>query len=93
MPTLAAPTSLAAPDEQGAASLIEIGLGERKCFLDAQPRSPQDHDQPAQPTAVRVATGGAHDGDDLLDLRWIGRVVQTLVVWRATGVEAWHRCR
>jgi hypothetical protein len=71
---LAATASLAAPDEQGAASLIEIGLGERQRFLDAQPSSLQDHDQPAQPAAVRVVAGGAHHGDDLLHLRRIARV-------------------
>jgi hypothetical protein len=39
--------------------LIEIGLGERECLLDAQPGSPQDHNQGAEPAAVRVVTGGA----------------------------------
>jgi hypothetical protein len=79
---LATPAALAASDEQRAASLVEIGLGKGKPFLDAQPRSPQDHDQRAQPAAVRVVTGGPHDGDVLLDLRPIGRTAQTLVVAR-----------
>jgi hypothetical protein len=55
------------PDEHGAAVLIEIGLGERKRFLDAQPGAPQDHDEPtdylrwvrrvAQTLVVRRTTG------------------------------------
>jgi len=35
------------PDEQGAASLIEIGLGKGEHLLDVQSGSPKDHDQPA----------------------------------------------
>jgi hypothetical protein len=42
---------------------------------------------------VRTVTGGAHDGDDLLHLRWIGRIAQILVAGRATGVESRHRRR
>jgi hypothetical protein len=37
---LATPSSLATTDEQGTASLIEIGLGKGERFLDAQPGSP-----------------------------------------------------
>jgi hypothetical protein len=75
---LAAPSALATPNEQGAAALIKIGLGEGERFLDAQPGAPQDHDQSAWRVAVRVVTGGAHDGDDLID-RWrIGGIAQAL---------------
>src|SRR4051812_9820281 len=49
---LSALSALAAADEQRAASLIEVRLGERERFLDAQPGSPEDHDQSAQPAAV-----------------------------------------
>ena len=87
---LAAASALAAAHEQRAAALIEIGLGERERLVDAQPGPPQHHDQAAQPAAVRVVAGRAHDRDDLLDLRRIGRVAQTLVARRATGVEAGH---
>jgi hypothetical protein len=52
--------------------LIEIGLSQGERFLDAQSGSPQDHNQPAQPAAVRVVTSGAHHGDDLFHLRRIG---------------------
>jgi hypothetical protein len=47
MPDLASAAALAAADEQRAAALVKIGLGERECFLDAQPGSPQDHNQRA----------------------------------------------
>jgi hypothetical protein len=54
--------------------MIEIGFGEGERFLGAQPGAPRDHDQAAQPAAVRAIAGGAHDGDDLLILRRIGWV-------------------
>jgi hypothetical protein len=59
--------------------------------VDPQSRTPENHDQAAQPTAVRTVSGRAHDGDDLLDLGWIGGVAQALVARRATGVKAGHR--
>jgi hypothetical protein len=55
-----------------------------------QPGTPEDHDQAAQPTAMLAVTGGAHDGDDLLDLGWIGGVAQTLAGRRPTVVESRH---
>jgi hypothetical protein len=70
---LAAAYALAAPHEQGTATGIEVGLGERERLVDAQSGAPQAHDQPAQPTPLRVVTGGAPDRDDLLDLGRIGR--------------------
>jgi hypothetical protein len=90
---LATPSSLAATDEQGTASLIEVGLSKGQRFLNAQPGSPQDHDQPTQPTAVRTVTGGAHDDNDLFHLRRISRMAQTLVARRSTGMESRHRRR
>jgi len=33
-------------------------------------------------------SAGAHDGDDLFDLRGIGGIAQPLVVRRSTGVES-----
>jgi hypothetical protein len=58
-----------------------------------RPVSPHDHNQSPQPTAVRAVPGGAHDGDDLFNLRRIGRVTQTFVAGRVTGMEARHRRR
>lgn len=52
--------------------------------MDAQPRSPQDDDQPAEAAAVRAVSGGADNGDDLLDLRRIRRVAQSFVTRRPT---------
>jgi hypothetical protein len=34
---------------------------------------------PRSPAAIRPVADGAHHGDDLFDLRRIGRVAQTLV--------------
>jgi hypothetical protein len=68
-----------------------IALGKRERLLDAQPGPPHDHDQSTQPATVRVVAGGAHDRDDLLDLRRIGRLAQTLVAWSVAGVECRQR--
>jgi hypothetical protein len=70
--------------------LIEIGLAQRERFLDAQPGPLEDHDQAAQAASVGVVAGGAHHGDELLDLRRIGRIAKAFVVRRLTGVEAGH---
>src|SRR5829696_8734219 len=43
--------------------------------------------------AVGSAAGGAHDGDDLFDLRRVGRVAQTLIGWRVPGMESRQRRR
>jgi hypothetical protein len=85
-----APSALAAPHQQRAAALIEIGLYERERLLDAEPGAPQDHDQAVKPAAVGKITRRPHDGDDLLDLGRIRRGTLTLVPWRSTGVESRH---
>jgi len=89
----AAASALAASDDQRPASLIEIALSEIERLLDAQPGPPEDHDETAEPAAVHAVSGGVHDGDDLLDLRRMGRVAQTLVTRRAASVESRHRRR
>jgi hypothetical protein len=81
---LAASSAFATSDEQSAAAAIEIGFGEAEGFLDAQPGAREDDD----PTAA--VAGGAHDGDDLLHPRRVGRVAQPLVAWWATGAERRH---
>jgi hypothetical protein len=82
---------LAPTHEQRAAPVIEIAFGERQRFLDTQPGAPKDHDQATQASPMRVVPVRAHDGDDLLDLRWIGGIAETLVPRRSAGVEAGHR--
>ena len=72
--------------------MIEVGFGEGQGLVDAGAGSPQDHDQSAEPAAVRAVAGGAHDGDDLLDLGRVGGVALALVAWRAAGVKPRHRC-
>ena len=88
---LAAAPALAAANEDRAAARVEVGLGERERFVDPQAGAPEHDDQPAQPLAVQRVAGGAHDRDDLLDRRRIGRVAHALVARRAAGVEAGHR--
>jgi hypothetical protein len=51
------------------------------------------HDQSAQAAAVRAIPGGAHDGDNLFDLRRVGREAETRVSSCVTGVEIRQRCR
>ena len=90
---LAAAAALAAADEHCAAAGVEVGLGERERFVDAQPGAPEHDDQPAYPQAVRRGAGLSHDGDDLLDGGWIGGIAAALVARRSAGVEARHRGR
>jgi hypothetical protein len=71
--------------------VVEVALGQRECFLDAQPGAPHDHDQPAQAPAVRSLASGTHDCDDLFDLRRIGGIAQTFVAGRVAGVETRQR--
>jgi hypothetical protein len=59
--------------------VIEIALGESESLLDAQPGPPHDHNQAAYAPTVPIVAGGAHDGDDLLDLWRVGRVAQARV--------------
>jgi hypothetical protein len=93
MPTFATTSTLAATHEQRAAPVIEIGFGERKRFPDSQPGPPKDDDQATQASAVRVVSGCAHDGDDLLNFGRIRGIAETLVSRRSTSVEARHGSR
>jgi hypothetical protein len=58
-----------------------------------KPRAPQHDDQAAQPAAMAPVAGGAHDRDDLLDGRRVGRIAASLVAGRTAGMEPRHRGR
>jgi hypothetical protein len=73
--------------------VIEIAFAQRERFLDAQSRSPHDHDQSAKAPTVPIVSRGAHNGDDLLHLGRVGRVAQTLISGRVAGAEFRHRRR
>ena len=66
---------------------------QRQCLVDPKAGSPQDRDQPAKPPTVQTVADDLHDRDDLRDRRWVGRIPQTLVAWRATGMKAGNRRR
>jgi hypothetical protein len=68
----ASPTA-AAPASQG------VSLSEVERFADPQSCSPEHDDQRSQASAVRTVACRAHDGDDLLDGRWVGRKAETFV--------------
>ena len=61
------------PPEHGAAAAVQIALLQCERFTDPQTGTPQQHDQRAKPVTVGTVTDRAHDGDDLLNARWIGR--------------------
>lgn len=84
-PDLAALAALPASYQDGAAQAVKIRLGKIQRLADPKPGAPQHHDQGAQPCAVRTVAGGAHDRDDLLDRRRIGRVADTLFL----GARPW----
>ena len=52
---LAPASALAATHQDRAAARVEVELGQRQRFLDAQPGAPQDHDQRAHSVAVEVS--------------------------------------
>jgi hypothetical protein len=76
---LATAPALAAPDQDGAAALIKVAFRKHERILDAQAGSPQQHDKPAQATAMLSVPGGAHYPDGLFDLWRIGRVRSPLL--------------
>jgi hypothetical protein len=88
--TLAA---FAVAHEDRAAGGIKVALGERECLADPKARAPEHDDQAAHSEPFGVIAGAAHDRDDLLDRRWVGRVAQPLDTWRATVVIARQRRR
>jgi hypothetical protein len=90
---LAAAAALAAPHQQRAATRVQVGLGERERLVYAPAGAPQHDDQAARSASVDAVAGAAHDRDDLLDRRWVGRVARPLVARRPTGVKLRQRGR
>jgi hypothetical protein len=66
---------------------------QRQRLVDPKASSPQHHDQPAQPPTVQTIAHDLHDRDDLRNGRWVGRIPQTLVARRTTGMKARNRRR
>jgi hypothetical protein len=80
--------SLAAPDEDCAPTLVEVGLGERERerLADAQTSPPQHDNQATQTLPVDGRAGSPHDGHDLLHGRRVGRIAHPLVArWSASA--------
>jgi len=90
---LLAACRLSSPNEHGAAAAIKIALLERERFTDPQPGAPEQDDQRAKPVSLGAVADRAHDGDDLLNGWWIGRVLLAIVARRAASVIARQRCR
>ena len=88
---LAAAAALAASHQQRSATRVQVGFGERERLVDTQAGAPEHDDQPTQPAAVHAVAGGAHNGDDLLHRRWVGRVADPLVARRPASMEVWQR--
>jgi hypothetical protein len=80
-------------DQHSASVWVQIGLGERERLADPQPGAPQHDDDPAQTQTIGSLARGVYHGADLLDGRWVGRVMQSLVPWRAALMEARERGR
>jgi hypothetical protein len=80
--------ALALADKQRAAVGLEVRLGEHQGLLNPKSSSPQHHDQRAQTSAMRCVAGLAHDGHNLLDPRWIGRIAPSFVPRWAARVMA-----
>ena len=83
MPTSRRRPALAAAHEHRAAPRVEVELGQIECFPDAQPGTPQHHDQSAGPGAVKPVAAAAHHCDDLLSARRVSGVAGAFAAWRA----------
>jgi hypothetical protein len=70
----AAPSAFAMADEQRPTPLVEVSFAQQERCLDPEARPPEDHDKPSQALPMWAVAGCAHHGDDLLNLRRIGRV-------------------
>ena len=81
---LAPLVALATTYEDRATRGIEVRFGKCECFPDSQTCPPEHHDQSAQPRGAGAFAGGTHDGDDLLDPRWVSGIAPSLVARRAT---------
>ena len=84
-PDLAAFAAFALAHEDRAAHRVKVGLGERERFADSQAATPKDDDERTEPDPVCIITRCAHDRDDLLDRRRIGRIAQALYAGRDPG--------
>ena len=78
------------PDQNRAAALVKVGLGQRQRLVDPSPGAPEYDDQGTQTMAVAIIAGLAHHGDDLIDCRRVGRVALALIAWRDPGAEPRH---
>jgi hypothetical protein len=87
-PDLAAPAAFPAANENGAPATVAIELVEVERFLDAQSGAPEDDDQRTGAGAVLGVLAAAHDGDDLLGARWVGREVAALIRGPAFGLAS-----
>jgi len=81
------------PDQQTAAPLVQVSLGERERLIDPNARAPQHHDQTPHPPSVTAVSSLAHDRDDFVDRRRVRRVPAALVRRDPASVMAGHRRR
>jgi len=86
IPTSRRRPPFAASDEDRSAPVVEVVLGERERFLDAQPGAPKDDDHRSHAPAVTVTGGVTHNAHDLVNRRRVGWVPHAFVARRAAGV-------
>ena len=89
---LAPLAALALSDQDRAAASVEVGFGQGHRLADPQSRPPEHDEQPSQPQPVLCFARLAHDRDDLLDPRRVGRIAKASVARRTSGVEAGQCC-
>jgi hypothetical protein len=89
----AALAALAVAHQQRPTPPIEVALGQRQRFADAQSGTPQHHDYRPQPHGMGALAGLPHYRDDLFDRRRIGGITQTPIAQRPAPMKTGQRRR
>jgi hypothetical protein len=69
-------------DKHRTALRVKVGLVQRERLADPRAGTPQHDDDAAQPHALRVIAGCAHDRHDLLDSWRVWRIPHAFVAGR-----------
>jgi hypothetical protein len=90
---LAPSAALTLAHEYRPTTAVEVALGERQRLADPESRPPKDDHEAPQAQPVPSAARGAHDGNNLLDVRRIRGIAQAFIPRWPAAVIAGQGCR